>query len=116
MKVADCRFSWKKSVSTDVSKVTILLNTNGVEQETELPGADLESFDMTFNANASGTFAVKTFDGEGNVTVSQSISWSVGNLEAPAPATDLAFQILAVRDVPDAPTDPTEPPAAGKRR
>ncbi len=100
-KVADCKFSWAKSVSTDVVKVTAILVQGGVTQRIDMPTIDVESFEITFSPNSSGTFSVESMDNEGHVTVSETITWSVGDLVAPAPATNLKFEVVQIRDIPD---------------
>lgn len=111
-KVADCKFAWKKSPSTDVSRVEVILTANGVEQTTTLTSPDVEEFLVTIQASSSGTFVVKTYDTEGGIAVSQTLSWSLGDLEAPFPATDLTFTVLAVRD--DGPPSPSAAPKKPK--
>ena len=99
-KVFDCRFSWEKSVSADVVKTRTTLVSGGTTSTTEL-GGEVDHFDLTFSAMSSGTFSVVVIDSDGVESISQSINWSVGDGEAPAPVTNLNFAVLQIRDVPE---------------
>lgn len=98
MKVADVRLKWKKSPSADVAKVRVKVTIDGSETETEF-GPDPESFMIEVKANGSVSFFVETEDSEGMVTTSTAYGFSLGDLEAPLPATDLGHEIVGIRDV-----------------
>jgi hypothetical protein len=100
-KVADVKLKWMKSVSSGITKVAITVINDGTTTSAEL-GAEVESFMIEVKANGVVSFFVDTFDDEGNKTTSATYSFSVGDLEAPLPATDLGHEIVGVRDVPDA--------------
>lgn len=98
MLVADVLFTWKKSPSADVSKVIAVLNVEGIETQTEIADPSMESWQTTIGTEKSGTFRVDTYDGAGNVAVSQVLTWSVPDLEAPLPATNLSYSIVGTHD------------------
>lgn len=108
-KVADIRLSWKKSVSADVNKVEIVVTNDGTETRTEL-GVEVQEFQIVVAATKSCQFRVDTHDSEGQMTSSEVYSFTLGDLEAPQPATELFHEVLAVRDVPDPEPEPPPPP------
>jgi len=97
MKEADVLLSWKKSPSVDVSKQVIEITVDGNLKTFEL-GPEIESYQFVVSAKSSVSFNVTTFDEEGNQTASESYTFTLGDLEAPLPATSLFHEILAVRD------------------
>ncbi len=103
MKVADVKLSWKKSVSADVGKIDIKVTINGNETSTEL-GPEVESFMIEVAALGVVSFLIVTHDTEGNQATSEAYTFSLGDLEAPQPATDLFHEIVGIRDVPTEPT------------
>ncbi len=101
MKVADVKLNWKKSISADIEKVVLTVTVDGTETVTEL-GKDVEEFMIVMNANGTCQFSVDTFDSEGLHTTSTVYTFTLGDLEAPQPATDLFHEVVGVRDIPDA--------------
>lgn len=99
-KVADVKLKWKKSPSSDVAKVEITVTVDGSESTAEL-GPEIENFMVEVKAGGSCQFQIDTTDSEGLVGTSTTYSFSLGNLEAPLPATELGHEIVAIRDVPD---------------
>ena len=97
-KVADVKLGWMKSVSTDVERQEILLTIDGVTTEIEV-GAEVESYTLEVSARSSVQFAIKSFDSEGLEVVSEVHSFTLGDLEAPQPASNLFHEIIGVRDV-----------------
>lgn len=99
-KAAQCTFFWKKSPSSDIVKNEVIILCNGAEYKFET-GPEVEQIAVTVRASRAFSFTIKSFDAEGNEVVSASFSGSVGDLEAPLPATDLGFSVNAVVEVPD---------------
>jgi len=100
-KVADIRLGWKKSVSADVAKVVVRTTVNGTETTVE-GGPETEELVVTGIAAMSACqFKVETWNSEGLMTTSLTHDFVLGDLEAPAPATDLFHEVVAIRDVPD---------------
>lgn len=97
-KVADVRLGWKKSVSADVTKVTVVVTADGTDTTTEV-GKEIESFDIVVAAGKTISFKVVTEDSEGLVSTSVSYSFTLSDLEAPQPATALFHTVVAIRDV-----------------
>lgn len=97
-KVADVKLSWKKSASADVDKVSIVVTIDGTTTTTEL-GPEVEEFMIVVNANGVVNFNVVTFDSEGLQSTSSTYAFSLGDLEAPLPATDLFHEVVGIRDV-----------------
>ena|SRR3990167_10586499 len=106
MKVADVKLKWKKSQSADVNKVKITVTNDGTETATEL-GPEVEDFMVEVLASKSLQFSLTVFDTEGMMSISETYSFTLGDLEAPLPATDLRHEIVGIRDVP--------PPSVPKR-
>ena len=99
-KVADVRLGWKKSPSADVSEVQVTLVKNGSTSTVKF-GPEVEEYVVTLEAGAAVRFQVVVKDDEGLVSESEVHDFTLGNLEKPAPATDLFHEILAIREVPD---------------
>ena len=97
-KVADVKLSWKKSVSADVAKVAVVVTLDGQTTTTEY-GPEVEEVVVTLAAGKSGSFHVVAIDSEGLRSMSLTHDWTLGDLEAPQPATALAHEVVAVRDV-----------------
>ena len=97
-KVADIKLSWKKSVSADVAKVKVVVTLDGQTTEAE-HGPEVEEIVVTLAAGKSGSFHVVTIDSEGFQSMSLTHEWTLGDLEAPQPATALGHEVVAVRDV-----------------
>jgi hypothetical protein len=97
MKIATIKCKWKRSPTSDVVRVDLVLTINGDETVTQL-GPDVEDFVLEAVANSSYTFRIDTFDSDDQKTSSQTHSRTIGDLELPLPATDLTSEIIAVRD------------------
>lgn len=101
MKVAKVRLGWKPSVSSGVVSQTISVQIDGVETlNSQLePGVSEVIVDVA--ASKSVVFSVTTEDDEGNTAVSELYTFTIGDLEAPQPATDLFHEIVGVVEVTD---------------
>ncbi len=97
-KVADVKLTWRKSPSSDITGIKVVVTNNGVETTTE-GGPEVQELMVIVNASGSLSFKVVSLDSEGNEAVSETYTFSLGDLEAPLPATDLFHEIVAVRDV-----------------
>lgn len=97
-KVADVKLSWTKSPSADVAKVTVVVTKDGTETTTEV-GPEVESIQIVVEASKSVTFKVIVTDSEGLAATSDIYTFSLGDLEAPLPATNLFHEVIGVRDV-----------------
>jgi hypothetical protein len=96
-KVADVKLTWVKSPSLDVAKQKVITTVDGTVTEIELAPV-AEELMIVVQANSSVQFRIETFDAEGNVATSETHSFTLGDLEAPLPATDLGHEVVAVRD------------------
>lgn len=105
MKVATVRLSWSRSPSADVTAQKVLVTIDGTETVFET-GPQIEEWTLDIKANSSVQFRLDTYDSEGKVAQSATLSFTIGDLEDPLPATNLAWEIVGVRDVED-------PPVAG---
>lgn len=100
-KVASVKLSWTKSQSVDVLKSILSVQIDGgIATVTEL-GPEVESAVVDVNAKSSVVFSVTTVDSEGLSTVSELYTFTLGDLEAPLPATNLFHEVVGVRDVVD---------------
>jgi hypothetical protein len=99
MRVADVKLSWKPSVSTDVASQRVVVSIDGQETLNADVSATTEEMMIEVNAQSSVVFAVFTTDFEGNESQSESYTFTIGDLEAPQPASLLGHEIVAVRDV-----------------
>lgn len=97
-KVADVKLTWIKSPSTDVAKVQVIVTKDGTETTTEV-GPEVESIQIVVEASKSVTFKVVVTDSENLTATSDLYSFSLGDLEAPLPATGLFHEVLGIRDV-----------------
>jgi hypothetical protein len=97
-KVADVKLGWTKSPSSDVDSVEIVVINDGTETTTEL-GPEVQDFQIVVSASKSVQFSIKTYDSEGNMATSETYSFTLGDLEAPLPATGLFHEVLGVREV-----------------
>lgn len=102
-KIADVKLSWTKSPSADVVKVQVVTTVNGTETTAEV-GPEVESFQIAVAASGSVQFKVVVTDSEGLTSTSAIYSFSLGDLEAPQPATNLSHTVVGVRD--DVPVTP----------
>lgn len=109
MKVADIRFTWTKSPSV-LNSQTFVLTVDGTETTATLP-PEVQSFTAEVKAMSSVRFKVVSTNPDGQETVSSDINFTIDSLEAPAPATNLGWTIIGVRDVPDAPPPEGTAPA-----
>lgn len=99
-KIANVRFSWLKSVSTDVVKTTLTLTTNGSDTVVELPSSQ-EEFVVEIPANTAFLLTATTTDRSGK-TFTVTYADSIDDLVPPQPVTNITHEILSVREVPDA--------------
>jgi hypothetical protein len=97
-KIADVKLGWIKSPSADVHHAQVVTTINGSETTVEV-GPEVEEIQIEVQASSSVQFRVVTFDNEGNQSTSEVYSFSLGDLEAPVPASNLFHQGLAVREV-----------------
>lgn len=98
MKVADVKLRWTKSPSADVAGIEVVVTKDGTTMVTA-GGPEVQELMIVVEASKSVQFKVITTDSEGLVTESATYSFTLGDLEAPQPATGLAHEIVAVRDV-----------------
>jgi hypothetical protein len=105
MKVADVKLSWVASVSTDVVKNILSVAIDGNEPTLSELSPEVTSAVIEVNAQSSVVFSVTTVDSEGLQSVSSVYTFTLGDLEAPQPVTNLFHEIVAVRDA-DVPVDP----------
>lgn len=113
MKRADVKLFWTKSPSADVDRVELAVTIDGTEQVYNL-GSEVQELMIEVDAGKSVSFRVDTFDAEGNKAQSSVATFTLGDLEAPLPATGLGYEVTAVRDVPEGGGE--VPPAAPKAR
>lgn len=99
-KLATVRLGWTRSPSADAEKVEITVNINGAETKAELP-IEVEEYLIEVAALGAVQFSVKTFDSEGNESTSEVHDFVLGDLEAPAPASNLFHEVVAIRDEED---------------
>lgn len=97
-KIAVVKHTWTKSPSSDVTKVVAVLTIDGATTRTEY-GPEVESFTVDVNAGSTVSFLIETYDGEGHMTASESHYYVLPDMVAPLPATNLAHEILSIRDV-----------------
>lgn len=97
-KIADVKLGWAKSPSIDVSKVIVEVTKNGTVTTTEV-GPEVESIQIEVEASSSVQFKVTVEDSEGLTATSDIYSFTLGDLEAPQPATGLFHEVVGVRDV-----------------
>jgi len=107
VKQATIRFYWSRSASGDVTAQRLEVTKDGVKSVFDLP-AELEEFVTEVNAKASVLFRVTAIDGDGNEGPSDTFDFTLSDLTAPLPLTNLGFEVLAINDLPD---EPTAPPA-----
>ncbi len=108
-KVADIRLGWKKSASADIKAVKLVVTNDGTETTFDL-GPEVEEFKVVVSASKNCHFQVITFDSEGLSATSEVYSFTLGDLEAPLPATGLFHEVLGIRDVDVPPPTPPPPP------
>jgi hypothetical protein len=99
MKVADVKLGWRPSVSSDVVKQVASVSIDGAEPTTFEVGPEVDSVMIEVKAVSTVVFSVVSTDTEGNSAVSEQYTFTVGDLEAPQPATELFHEIIGVRDV-----------------
>jgi len=106
---ANVKLSYDPSPSTDVAKAIVNLNIGGLESTIEVAGTVSEVM-VVIAASTSCHWSVTTFDTDGNQVESVVDSFTVGDLTAPLPATNLRHEIVSVFDDADvpAPANPTE--------
>lgn len=101
MKVADVKLSWSPSVSPGVVKQVAKVSIDGAEPTVFEVGPEVESVVVEVKASSSVLFFVETTDDENLTSVSEQYTFTVKDLEAPQPATNLFHEIVGVRDVTD---------------
>jgi hypothetical protein len=99
MKVADVKLSWVASVSTDVVKNILSVSIDGGEPTVSELTPEVVSAVIEVNAESSVVFSVTTVDREGMEAVSETYTFTLGDLVAPQPVTGLFHEVVAVRDV-----------------
>ncbi len=99
MKVADVKIGWVASVSTDVVKSILSVSIDGAEPSTSELTPEVVSAVIEVKAQSSVVFSVTTVDAEGLQSVSETYTFTLGDLEAPQPVTGLFHEVVAVRDV-----------------
>lgn len=99
MKVADVKLSWKPSVSPDVVKQVASVSIDSAEPTTFEVGPEVDSVMIEVKAISTVVFFVTSTDAEGNSAVSEQYTFTIGDLEAPQPATTLFHEIVGVREV-----------------
>ena len=98
-KVADVKLFWTPSPSEDVASQEVSVSIDGAEAMITPITPEVAELLIEVQASKSVVFSVKTTDTEGNSSISESYTFRIGDLEAPAPATNLGHQVVAVRDV-----------------
>jgi hypothetical protein len=98
-KVASVVLGWNRSPSTDVVSQSINITINGNTDTSIEVGAEVQSYQLEVDAKSSVSFAIKSFDSEGKVATSEVYSFTLGDLEAPLPATNLFHEIVGIREV-----------------
>lgn len=98
MKVADVKIGWVASVSTDVVKSILSVSIDGAEPTTSELTPEVVSAVIEVKAQSSVVFSVTTVDAEGLQSVSETYTFTLGDLEAPQPVTGLFHEVVAVRD------------------
>jgi hypothetical protein len=99
-RVADVKLSWAKSPSADVSGVKVVVTNDGSETTTDF-GPEVEELLIVVAATKSVQFKVVVTDSEGLTATSETYTFTLGDLEAPQPATNLRHEVVAIREVPD---------------
>lgn len=97
-KVADVKLSWTKSATADIKKVSVVVSNNGTETTADF-GPEVESFNIVVQASSSVNFKVVVTDSEGLTATSSVYSFTLSDLEAPQPATNLKHEVVGIRDV-----------------
>lgn len=97
-KVADVKLSWVKSVSTDLESREITVVINGTETTYAVP-PEVESYQITVDANSNVSFFTTVYDREGKQVSSETASFQFGDLEDPQPDTLLSIEVVGVREV-----------------
>lgn len=105
-KIATVLLGWEKSPSADVAKVVTTVTVNGATTTTEF-GPEVVEHLIEVKANSAVSFTVTTYDSEGLQSVSETHSFTLGDLEAPQPATNLFHTVVGIRD------EEVVPPPAG---
>ena len=98
-KVADVKLSWVRSPSADVNKRRITVTKNGETTVTDL-GAEVSEYVIEVHAMGVVTFKTEVFDNEGRSAVSETYTFTLGDLVPPQPDTGLFHDVVGVRDVP----------------
>lgn len=98
MKVADVKLSWKRSPDIDIKSVQVVVVNDGTESTADF-GPEVEALNIVVAAQKSVSFKVVVKDSEGLVSSSESYSFTIGDLTAPNPATDLRHEVLAIQEV-----------------
>ena len=102
MKVASVKYTWSRSASVDVVLQKVEITKNGVLEVFEFP-PETQEFIGTVQAASNVSFRVESIDSENNTVFSDLYTFTLGDLEAPLPATNLFHEVLEVVDVPDEP-------------
>lgn len=97
--VADVKLGWTPSVSTDVVKQVAKVSIDGADPTVFEVGPEVNSVQIEVKAVSSVVFTVETTDSENITVVSESYTFTIGDLVAPQPATNLFHEVIAVREV-----------------
>lgn len=99
-KIASVKLSWAKSKSPDVVKTTLSVAIDGQAATVTGLGPEVESVVIDVNAKSSVVFSVTVTDSEGLSVVSENYTFTLGDLEAPLPATNLFHEVVAILEEP----------------
>lgn len=95
-------FKWTPSPSTDLVKRILTIQINDDVQTIELPPTAVETI-AKVPAGANVSFHTQVIDNEGLEGTSVNTTFTVGDLVAPLPDTDLTFEFGTVEDDGEAP-------------
>ncbi len=95
--LAKIRLFWKRSVTSGPLTRKLTVSNNGETIVVELP-IELEEYQIEVKAFGVVVFSTEVTDDEGMVTSSATFSFTLGDLTAPQPDTDLGFEILEIVD------------------
>ncbi len=97
MLVADVKLSWQRSVSADINSRKIVITKNGESTTVEV-GPEVDSYTLEVSASSTVSFNTVVTDTEGNEVSSETYSFTIPDLEAPQPDTNLFHEITGVRE------------------
>lgn len=97
-KVADVKLGWTKSPSSDIASVKLVITKDGADITVSVDAA-AESFQIVVEASKTVSFKIITIDKDGLTATSDTYTFTLSDLEAPLPATNLFHEVVAVREV-----------------